>query len=411
MKIFKNTNLIPIIIIIFCFLIFFGIIHNKKVEKINNIMESFMNNDKNIENFNNKEKNSIITASNTNFSVEYINGNWTTPNTKLDSKNNVIPSTLMTIKLNENKTGEIYLPKINGNNFYTGITYKVNISSIGLNIIAKSDKSQYTLSINFINRSTNKNFRDNELILSSNIPVANIEFLDNNNNVKNSLLSYKITDNVEIDGKLKTIILSRNYINRSIKDIYDINSYLTIIRDYKFKENTINFSGIIYSRDPNTVNVYNNIKNKYNNILSFSIAREFYTPKGTTIKTFSSKIYNLKIDNSLPEFINVNSIKDDDNNINYIKYKPKSTIIYFYKITSTSSSYSFRKQNKIIPNKFNFMNNGKNMLKGSIYDIDDLNSLEKNMKSNYSMTVFKTIFTPDEKLKIKFQFKELYNFI
>ena len=86
MKILKNNNLIPIIIIIFCFLIFFGIIHKKKVEKINNIMESFMNTNENIENFENNKQN-VVSEIFTDFPIDYINGYWTTPNTKLDSNN------------------------------------------------------------------------------------------------------------------------------------------------------------------------------------------------------------------------------------------------------------------------------------------------------------------------------------
>ena len=45
----------------------------------------------------------------------------------------------------------------------------------------------------------------------------------------------------------------------------------------------------------------------------------------------------------------------------------------------------------------------------NIYDINNLNSLEKNIKSDYKMMSFKTIFTPDEKSNITIEFKELYN--
>ena len=131
------------------------------------------------------------------------------------------------------------------------------------------------------------------------------------------------------------------------------------------------------------------------------------------------KEYNLS--KSLPTTININSIKDDGiysdaknkiydaNNINFSLYKPKTTIIYFYKITNTNISYSFREQQKINENSFNYLNNGKNMFKGNIYDINNLNSLEKNIKSDYKMMSFKTIFTPDEKSNITIEFKELYN--
>lgn len=419
MKILKNTNIIPVIIIIFCFLIFFGIIHNKKVKKINDIMESFTNSEKSIEDFNNRNKNkskaNLLTENNTDFSVEYIAGNWTTPNTKLDSNNMPIQSTLMKIKLNDDKTGEIYLPKIDNDMFYTGITYKISIPIIGLNIIAESDKSDYILSISFVNTVLNNNFGKDELILSTNnIPTANIEFQNKiDKNVKLSLSSFKLSDGLEeIGGQLKKIISSKNYLNKEIKDIYGISSYLKIIRDYKFKEKTISFSGKQIVNN-NSRSVFNKIRDNYNNTLSFSIARQFYTPTGSIIKTFSSKVFNLDVDkNFLPEYINIIPIKDDGNRINFRKYTPKSTIIYFYKVTKTSVNYYFNNKTKINNNIFSFMNNGNAIVKANINDMDDLNNSEKLITSDYTMTQFKTIpSTPNDKNIIRIQFKELYGLI
>ena len=55
MTLLKSNNIIPFIIICFCLLIFIGILRNKKAEKINNIMENFINNNNNNnEHFDNK---------------------------------------------------------------------------------------------------------------------------------------------------------------------------------------------------------------------------------------------------------------------------------------------------------------------------------------------------------------------
>jgi len=46
MKSLNSNNIIPFIIICFCLLIFIGILRNKKADKINNIMEQFINYEK-----------------------------------------------------------------------------------------------------------------------------------------------------------------------------------------------------------------------------------------------------------------------------------------------------------------------------------------------------------------------------
>ena len=68
MTLLQSNNIIPFIIIFFCLLIFIGILRNKKAEKINNIMENFINNN-NTEHFEN-----IKHTLDKNFVKEYING-------------------------------------------------------------------------------------------------------------------------------------------------------------------------------------------------------------------------------------------------------------------------------------------------------------------------------------------------
>jgi hypothetical protein len=155
----SSNKIILFIIICFCLLIFIGILRNKKAEKINNIMENFINNRKfinnNIEHFNNDNINLNLNESlDKTFSDEYISGLWTTPGTTLDKEG--FANQLMEIKV-INKNGFIQLPNISGNIYFNGLKYNI-ILATGMIITAISDKSQYTLSISTIDISKIKDF-------------------------------------------------------------------------------------------------------------------------------------------------------------------------------------------------------------------------------------------------------------
>jgi hypothetical protein len=423
MKSFNSNNIIPFIIICFCLLIFIGILRIKKAEKINNIMENFIINEKfnnkNIEKFNNKNINVNHTLDK-NFISEYMNGLWTTPGTILDKEE--FATQLMEINLIDKK-GFIQLPKVTGNTYFDGLKYNIILSN-GMSIVATSSESPYTLSINTVDISKNKNYGKDGLLLTTNVPLAKVIFIDKNNNILSNIYSYKIPENRKIEkGQLKDIIESKNFNGYEIKDKYDIPSYIKIIGDYRFINNPISFNfGINTNSSTEITNYYNIIKNNYGGKLSFRIAREFTTTKGSTIKTQASEIYVLEaiknIGNNknifqIPQTINIiEPIKDVKlNKINYKEYIPKSTIIYFYKTTNTSINYSFTNSTKINNLKFNFDNNGSTMFSTNNVDINDLNSLTKNITSENKIMVFKVLFTPNINNKISISFSDLYNLL
>ena len=415
----SSNKIIPFIIICFCLLIFIGILRNKKVEKINNIMENFINNEKfiYIEHFNNDNINTNQSLDKV-FTTEYINGIWTTPGTTLNKEG--FANTLMEIKL-IGKKGYIQLPNINGNKYFNGLTYNV-INFTGMSIVATSPKSSYTLSINAVDISKDKNYGKNNLLITTNVPLIKLIFVDKNNNILSNTYSYKLPEHRRIsDGQLKNIIESKSFNANEIEDVYDIPSYIKIIGDYNFLRDSVSFSyGINYNTSSQIKNYYNIITNKYGGNLSFRIAHQFTAPNGSTIKTQASEIYTLKAIKTIGK--NIIQIPDKIiikapikiiiiNKINIKEYIPKTTIIYFYKATNTSVNYGFGSNDKINTGMFKFMNNSSSMFPTNNVDTNNLNTLTKTTTTQNTIISFKTIFTPKINNDIRIPFSDLYSYL
>jgi hypothetical protein len=416
----NSNKIIPFIIICFCLLIFIGILRNKKAEKINNIMENFINNEKfinkNIEHFNN-EKLIINHSLDKNFIHQYMNGLWTTPGTTLNKEG--FANELMEIKL-IGKKGYIELPKVPKNNYFNGLKYNI-ILVTGMSIVATSKESQYTLSINTVDISKDKNYGKDGLLLTTNVPLAKLIFTDKNNNILLNIYSYKVPEHRKIEpGQLKDIIESKNFNGNEIKNIYDIPSYIKIIGgDYNFLRDSISFSyGINYNTSTEIKNYYNIITDKYGGNLSFRIAYIFTPQDGSNIKTRASEIYTLSAIKTIGNNKKIIQIPDKiiikapnksivANKINIKEYIPKSIIIYFYKATNTSINYSFADSAKINTGIFKFDNNSSSMFSTNKVDTNDLNTLTKNINTQNTITSFRTIFTPDINKDISIPFLDL----
>ena len=432
MKSLNSNNIIPFFIICFCLLIFIGILRNRKAKKINNIMEYFINNQKFIDknNVNNNNNNNIEHFNNNNintnpsldknFTSEYINGFWTTSGTTLDKEG--FASQLMEIKLIDNK-GYIQLPKIKGNEYFNGLKYNI-ILATGMSIVSSSNSSKYTLSINTIDISSEKNFGKGGLLLTTNVPLAKVSFVDKNNNVLLNIYSYKVPEHKRIkSGQLKDIIESKSFNGNEMKDKYSIPTYIKIIGGYRFFKNTISLDyGVNCNSNPTINNYCNIINNRYGNNLSFRIAREFTSPNGSTIKTQASEIYKLECirtignDNKitqLPTKIKIISAMKDLilNKINFKEYIPKTVIIYFYKTTNTSINYNFGTSDRINTGIFKFNNNSTSMFSTSNINTNNLDTLTKNISVQNTITTFKTIFTPNINNEIIIPFSDLYAYL
>ena len=402
----------PIIIFIICLLLFMMIIRYRQATKINNIMEQFNNIENNIENNQNNiekfdNKSQIMVELSPVFSNNYIEGHWTTRETELNKHDK--PTNLMKINLEEKK---IFLPKISNNTYLNGHQYNITYHK-GMNIVASSTKTKYTLSINFINIATNPNYGSDKLIITTDVPLATVNFVDKNNNILYDFRSYKVDEHKKVTGQLKTIIKNKNYNSRIIEDKYKVNSYLEIVSNYKMAHDLIKFSYGVVTKDNSEFNsMYskNIIKNSYNNILAFSISREFETPVGSTIKTHGSEIYKLEAikNNNLPKDIIIKGIGKDRSNIDTKMYTPKSTIIYFYKISNSKQNYKFIGEDiKVNQQLMKYENGGNNMFNKNM-KMNNIDGLTLEFNNTYTIIQFKTVFTPNLHSDIIVPFKDLF---
>ena len=117
----KQEIIIPIIIIIICLILVYGIINYKFNKRIINTIESFQNT------YELKNKYNLIQgiANNTEFTSEYANGNWTYLYTSVDS--NYQASNLITISINQSQDQS----QPSNNNF--GTISIVNVNNIPQN--------------------------------------------------------------------------------------------------------------------------------------------------------------------------------------------------------------------------------------------------------------------------------------
>ena len=99
------------------------------------------------------------------------------------------------------------------------------------------------------------------------------------------------------------------------------------------------------------------------------------------------------------------------NKINVKEYIPKTTIIYFYKATNTSINYSFANTAKINTGMFKFNNNSSSMFSTNTVNTNDLNTLTKNITTQHTIVIFKTIFTSDINNDISIPFSDLYQLL
>jgi hypothetical protein len=376
--------LYPIIIIIFSILFIYAILKDKENRRFNNKVENFLN--KSLTNL----KNNAL--SNLTFTRDFLNGNWTSLTTTVDSNYNV----KNTWSININKSIE----DVSSNGIYGYINInetKYNIKFISNeNIIGiiENDESNKNASINIkIINMFNKNDDKflNNLTYKNNIPKCIIsQFIGDL--LIYQYIAYKIYNN-KVGSELYKIILSGDYYVAQNPPIYDYIAYNKLINNYEYPENYIKIENYDYPNDSSDYNkIINNLKDKYSNTLKFCIQRVFHSPTGADIVTKLSKAINIKMVNSgkLPSKLKIVSFKDDKEKNNLKSFfKPKSTIIYCYIFSNTDENYDYSKKKISIPVpllKLSDKNNSTNMYSHLGVSFDDVLSVEKVVTKNYTLS-------------------------
>lgn len=367
----------PVLIIIFSILIILAILQNKNNRKLNTNIENFMNNylDNQEDNLKkNVEHNLKITR-------ELANGDWTYINTSVDSNYNV--SNLMTINVND-------IIDYQTSNNYGTITISNNdfpITFITNEIIQSSFDNYITINIKYVN-----NFSKDESKMNVN-PIYNIPNTPTcivsilyGDYLLGKFASYKVNGG-KVSGEIYRIIKAGYYLIDSPPEYYDFETYNKIIGNYKFAQNLITISYGVSNND-----VYQKIVTSYSGNIKFTIRRVFNSPSGSNNEIITKNsdpiLLNVISNNNIPNNIVIAPFSNDKSANALAKFfKPKATILYFYKLTNLESEYKYSNPDLITESSgiLKLQNNATQYFPKNI-EYNDLNSLVRIDNSTYTMT-------------------------
>jgi hypothetical protein len=420
----SNKIIYPILIIIFSVLIIYGIINNKNNYKLNNNVEKFTNfippvsNKKDqVVNYFLDESRDILkssAANNTLFTTEMINGTWTSDLSTVDSNYNV--SNLMSISANNILSSTNYSNNTNdfGSIVYNNQTYRINfllnenLTAIMLNNVGVP--TSQNLHIKFYNNFSKEGQKNINPPFYKPEEFNCVVSIYSYNALINKFASYRVYNNKAGD-ELYRIIITRNFHIEQAAPIYDYKAYSIITGKYLFPSNFITISF-----GETNANILNTISTKYQGTIKFCIQRVFYSPTNdnTEIITHKSPEISLNVisDGQIPKAITVCSFQNDQttNGLDSF-FRPKSTILYFYKYINSDSTYQFADANNISkPNtSLNIKNNAFNITAPNMI-FNNLGSVEKIITNNYTITRVNS-YNSNLTDTTNFNFSDLYNLL
>ena len=395
----SNKIIYPILIILFSILFIYSIISNRNINKLNNNIENFKNGY--LETIKDDlEKNAI---NNNKFSKELANGTWTTMTTEVDS--NYITTNLMKINITDIINGS-------SDNFGT-----INFMDSDFNIIlALNDNiTAVSTSLNVLNihiKLFNKFTEENNININKPFYVP-----DTPNAIVSIFIgdfmifkyaSYKVYDN-KVGSEVYRIIKAKDYIIEQPPPVYDFKTYKVLIGNYIFPQNYITAKF-----GTTNTSMYNKIIDGYSQKIKFSIQRVFASPTGNEIITKNSEpiLVDCIYDNQIPTTLNIVSFSEDKTANSLVSFfKPKATLLYFYKLININTIYGYGNNNlnSVTNNVFNLQNNSTNMY-NPIIQYNTLNTVQQVNTNTYQMTLVKSI-NSDLNNPISINFSELYRLL
>ena len=390
----------PILIIIFSILIIFALLKNRNIEQFNNLQL-----DINID----KIKTGFINNN------ALISGNWTCDFTTVDinyKASNFLVISLIDLlqipSITNNYSKITSIPQTYGTITYNGFTYNINFllsdNLTAIKLLSNGDMSNDMLYIKFYYNTQINEILYNPADFNAIITVFSGKI------VTKKFASYKVQNNI-VGGELYRIIKSKDIYIDKPPPLYDYIAYDTIINNYKITSN------YIYAKfgEVNT-NILNIINSKYNGNIYFCIQRVFYTPTDPNkeiITKITPKInINVVKNNQIPLSLNIVSFDNDriTNKLNNL-FKPKATLLYFYKINNIDTTYSYNLPTPIIQpqNVLNLKNNAQSMVNSKISYVD-LTSVQKILNNNYIITLVGK-YPSNLYDQTIINFSDLYNFL
>ena len=143
--------------------------------------------------------------------------------------------------------------------------------------------------------------------------------------------------------------------------------------------------------------IINTINTNYLGTIAFAIQRVFNSPTGSDIVTNLSESFILNgLQNSsiIPDNIEIVPVSKDKEKMNLKRFfKPKSTIVYFYKFISINNiTYGYENDtpNSVSSSVLKFNNNGNNMFSPNI-KYKDISTVYQNNEYQYNIQYLTTI--------------------
>lgn len=389
----------PILIILFSILFIYAIISNRNINKLNNNIENFKNG------YLEKLKDDLDknTINNNTFSKDLANGDWTTMSTEVDSNYNV--TNLMKINITnviDGSSDNFGTINFMGSDFNIMLALNDNITAVSkaLNVL--------NIHIKLFNKFTEENnININTPFYIPDTPNAIVSIFISDFLVF-KYASYKVYNN-KVGAEVYRIIKAKDYIVEQPPPIYDFKTYNVLIGNYVLSQNyiTVKFG-------TTNTSIYNKIITEYSQNIKFSIQRVFESPTGNEIITKNSKpiLLNCIYNDQIPTEINIVPFSDDKTSNSLISFfKPKATILYFYKLVNLNTTYGYGndKLNSVTNNVFNLQNNSTNMY-SPIIQYNTLNTVQQVNTSTYQMTFVKNIKS-DLDNPTSINFSELYGLL
>lgn len=415
-----NNIIYPILIILFSILIIFGLLNNRQNNKLITNIERYRNIYLNV----NKTKIKESAANNINFSVDLINGNWTCNLTTVDSTynaSNFIVITLIDMSLLDpisTSYGKVNsVPTSYGILTYNGFTYDINFlvgeNLNAIKLLSDGTKSSDSMHIKFFNNMTNETQNGVNPVFYKPETFNSIVTLFSGKMQTNKFASYKVyTDNNKniVGGELYRIIKSNDIYIDQPSPLYDYNVYDTIVNDYKL---TSEYMKAIFGKI--NVDVLNTINNKYDGEIHFCMQRVFESPAGSSKELITRMSKKIKVsvvqNNMIPNSLEVVSFNNDktENKLNNM-FRPKATLLYFYKLNNINTSYSYKDPSTITQpqNVLNLQNNAQTMFNSTL-SYNDLKSITKTNNNNYIITLVGKYTVSNLYSPLIIPFSDLYN--
>jgi hypothetical protein len=158
------------------------------------------------------------------------------------------------------------------------------------------------------------------------------------------------------------------------------------LKNYKFTNNylTVTFGST-------NATILNILSTRYQEGLKFCIQRVFYSPSNNNTEIITSNSQDITLNvisgGRIPTSIRICPFSDDKihNNLDAF-FRPKATILYFYKYVASDTSYKFAspditKQNSVL----NIGNNASSITENTIV-FNNLLSAQKGIQRNYTIT-------------------------